>query len=80
MTREEFMAVVTNERIRPSAFSLDDGGQDECYILEGSSSNWNVYYSERGLVTQQRYFGSETDALQHLIVTLINDPSARLAI
>jgi hypothetical protein len=80
MTREEFMAAVADEHIRPSAFSLGDSGQDECYILEGGSSNWNVYYNERGLVTQQRYFGSEADALQHLIVTLKNDPSTRLAI
>jgi hypothetical protein len=80
MTREEFMIAINNDGICRSAFSLEDNGQDECYILAQNNGDWDVHYSERGLVTQQRFFRTEADALDHLFTLLKSDPLTRLVI
>lgn len=77
MTRQEFLDVVRGENIRSSAFDLNGQG-DECYVLSGNENHWSVYYSERGLNTKMRRFGSEAAALKHLLDVLKNDPSTRL--
>jgi hypothetical protein len=77
VTREEFFEAVQKAKIRPGSFDLNGQG-DECYILSGSGNHWSVYYSERGLETNKRHFGSEADALAHLFDLLKNDHSTRL--
>lgn len=77
MTRDKFIEAVQKARIRPSAFDLDGAG-DECYVLSGNGNHWSVYYSERGLETKKRNFGSESAALKHLLGLLKSDRSTRL--
>lgn len=76
MTRDDFFEAIREAKIRLSAFVLDGKG-DECYVLSGNDNHWSVYYSERGLDTQNRHFASESNALEHLLETLKNDPSTR---
>jgi len=77
MTRQQFFEAIQKAGIRSSAFDLDGQG-DECYVLSGSENHWSVYYSERGLETKKRNFGSEVAALKHLFGMLKNDRSTRI--
>jgi hypothetical protein len=77
MTRRQFFEAVQEAGIRASAFDLDGQG-DECYVMSGNDNHWSVYYSERGLKTDKRHFGSEVAALEHLFGMLKNDPSTRI--
>ncbi len=77
MTRQQFFEAIQKAGIRSSAFDLDGQG-DECYVLSGNESHWSVYYSERGLETKKRNFGSEVAALNHLFGMLKNDRSTRI--
>lgn len=77
MTREQFFDAIQRAGIRSSAFDLEGQG-DECYVLSGNENHWSVFYSERGLETKTRHFGSEAAALKHLFGLLKNDRSTRI--
>ena len=39
---------------------------DERFCLVKDGEKWNVYYSERGCKTTNKYFDSESDALEYM--------------
>ena len=77
MTQEEFLKEASIARIRPSSFEFDDS-MDECYVLIANSSQWTVYYSERGEKSHPCNFATESEALLHLLALLQNDPSTKV--
>lgn len=50
-------------RIPADAYSLSGGLPSECYCLS-HNTQWEVYYSERGLKTQLKIFDSEEEACE----------------
>jgi hypothetical protein len=70
MTRDEFVAWTAQSGIEADCFSLDGGHPSEAFVLDRRGSAWVVYYSERGLETAGRTFGSERQALDYLSACL----------
>jgi hypothetical protein len=74
VTKSEFLELARKEGIRADSFSFEDG--DECYVLADRGWGWNVFYRERGLERGLGTFASESDALQHLLKLLRDDPTS----
>ena len=78
MRVDELRNVLKQEGVREDAFSLEGGTPDERYVLSrGASGTWSVYYSERGIRTSVKEFRTEEDACDHLLRTLLSDPTTR---
>jgi hypothetical protein len=78
MTRQHFLDAARAAQIRSDAFSFVTPA-NECYVLTAGRGGWNIYYSERGLETGLRHFGTEALALGYLLDRLISDRSAATA-
>jgi hypothetical protein len=79
MNKNELSRILRQENIRPDAYCLEGGICEECYALDESYGIWSVYYSERGVQTGRKDFTSESDACEHLLQLLREDPTARSA-
>jgi hypothetical protein len=79
MNRHELRNTLQAEGIRSDAYGLDGGHPNECYVLSGNDPIWSVYYSERGLETGLRQFGSEEAACEYLLTILREDPTTKMA-
>ena len=55
------------------AFVLDGPAVAEAYVLDTDGHQWSVYYSERGLRTDERRFDSEDDACAEMLHRLRRD-------
>lgn len=69
MTIETLRELLEEIGIDKSMYSLYEGARDFCYMLEkthGTIFSHKVYYVERGLISPERLFKSESDACQHL--------------
>ena len=42
------------------------GRDDERFYLNKDEHGWNVYYAERGCKTTNKYFNSESEALEYI--------------
>jgi hypothetical protein len=73
VTRSEFLELVREEKVRPDSFSFEGG--DERYVLSVEGSVWRTFYRERGIERGVQMFVSESDALEHLLELLRNDPT-----
>jgi hypothetical protein len=65
------------ENVAADAYDLDGDGADEPYVLERSGGGFAVFYSERGLRTGERRFGTEAEACRHLLDLLLRDRTTR---
>lgn len=77
MDRETLKALLDAEDVDPTAYSLDGGMPFEAYVLERRSSEWAVYYSERGLRSSEVVFETEDDACAHLLDLVLRDSTTR---
>lgn len=77
MTKSDLKSILTRESFREDCYDLEGGRLPECYTLGFEADRWCVYYSERGLESGKRYFSTESDACEHLLDTLRNEPSAK---
>lgn len=76
MNRDELQLKLEQAGVRPDAYSLH-GASDEAYCLEQSASGWSVYYSERGIESGKKVFGSESEACEHLANSVLSDGSTK---
>ena len=77
MNKNELARILRQEGFRPEAYDLEGGMQDERYCLGESHGVWSVYYSERGLQSGKKEFGSESEACEYLLQLLRKDTSTR---
>ena len=75
MNKDDLLQALRKERIRDDAFDLGGGHRDETYTLAESYGRWFVYYSEKGLESSKREFATESQACEHLLSVLKNDPT-----
>lgn len=74
MNRDELKAKLESSGVRLDAYSLN-GPSDEAYCLESSGTGWVVYYSERGIESGKKTFGSEAEACEYFAATVLTDSS-----
>lgn len=67
MTVAELRELLTRKAVPAGAYRLEDGGAGEAYILDREGREWVVYYSERGLRTEERRFQSEDEACADIL-------------
>jgi hypothetical protein len=78
MRIDELRVRLGDEGIRDDAYSVEGGTPDERYVLSNDGSgNWSVYYSERGIRSSVKTFGSEEDACEELLRRLLHDLTTR---
>ena len=71
MNRQGFIKKMKKLRVPNYMFNIDGIGRDDermCMVKEGDQ--WNVYYSERGCKTTNKYFDSESEALEYIVEEL----------
>lgn len=76
MDRKEFLKKV---RAPKHMYNIDGIGRDDerfCMVKEGEK--WNVYYSERGCKTTDKYFDSESEALAYIYEELSDSKPSSL--
>ena len=77
MNKNDLAEILKQGGFRPDAYDLEGGCQDERYCLGESHGLWSVYYSERGLQSGKKDFGSESEACEYLLQLLNKDASTR---
>ena len=71
MTKSEFKKQARKHGIPDYMYNLNGPGRnDERFCLEFDGAKWNVYYAEWGVKTTNKYFDSESDALEFILDTL----------
>jgi hypothetical protein len=78
MTRADLEQLLSQERVRPDAYSLYGEVPDECLCLLPEPGGWTVFYSERGERTGPRHFETEAEACDFIAMRLLADPGNRL--
>ena len=74
MNRDELRQLLEAHAVRRDMYDLDGGECEECLRLERTTDGWLVYYFERGLRTNERYFDSEGEAAHYMAERLVGDP------
>ena len=67
MNTKILKAELENRKIPKGAYSLLTSPMDETLVLEQRGDNWNVFYYERGLRTDERFFVIEAEACDHFL-------------
>ena len=77
MNKDKLRIKLIEEKISQDAYSLEDD-RTETYCLDSSYGKWSVYYSERGLRTNEKHFESESEACEYLLSELMEDETCHL--
>ena len=67
MDKKEFIKIMKKMHVPIAWYNIEAKGRDDerfCLVKDGEK--WNVYYSERGCKTTNKYFDSESDALEYM--------------
>lgn len=71
MNKEELNTKLEENKIPQDAYSLEGGLPSECFCME-TGDKCVVYYSERGIKTQLREFGTESEACDYMYKKLLS--------
>jgi hypothetical protein len=77
MDRAELERRLVAKRIPADAYTLWGSDRDNTLNLEQRGNGFIVYYSERGTRHSSRSFGSEADACNYFLETLVDSFPAR---
>lgn len=77
MDLSQLRVLLEQEGVDPASYSLEGGTPLEAYVLEVRPAAWAVFYSERGLRSGERQFGSEGEACDYLLELVLRDPTTR---
>lgn len=67
MDKKEFVKIMKKLRVPIELYNIDGKGRkDERFCLTLDGEKWNVYYSERGCKTTNKYFDTESEALEYM--------------
>lgn len=67
MDKKEFVKIMKKLRVPIALYNVDGKGRDDerfCLVKDGEK--WNVYYSERGYKTTNKFFDTESEALEYM--------------
>jgi hypothetical protein len=56
--------------IDPNSYCLDDGYSNEALCLHNNYGKWSIYYSEKGLRTDEKFYNNEDDACKEFLVQI----------
>ncbi|MBT3201246.1 MAG: hypothetical protein HN350_15205 [Phycisphaerales bacterium] len=66
MNLKELQVKLVSSNLPADTYCLTGGLPNEAYCIEqGADGNWRTYYSERGLRTGLKTFGTEEDACDY---------------
>jgi hypothetical protein len=74
VTRRELIEQLETLKVNPRNYSLE-GPRDEALCLDASVGGWRVFYFERGIKRDERFFESEAAAYDHFLGVIEDDPS-----
>ena len=78
MKKDELQNILNQKGINKDSFCLDGGNPTEKYVLSQESSHWSVYYSERGLRTEEKIFSTEEEACEYFLSIILEDPTTKI--
>ena len=65
--KKEFLKEMKKHRVSDFMYNLDGKGRtDERFCMVKDGELWNVFYSERGCKTTDKFFESESQALEYM--------------
>ncbi len=76
MNRQDLELILNQENFRKGTYSLT-GEADEALCLTFESSEWCVFYSERGLQSGKTKFSSESEACEYFLQKMRADPTTK---
>jgi hypothetical protein len=77
VTVSELKQILEAEGFRPDMYSLTGGLPNEAHCIEDRGYVWAVYYSERGLRSEERIFPNESEACEFFLRRIRSDPTAK---
>ena len=67
MDKKEFIKIMKKNHVPNFYYNIEGTGRDdERFYLNKDEHGWNVYYAERGCKTTNKYFNSESEALEYI--------------
>ncbi|WP_346895543.1 hypothetical protein [Clostridium sp. UBA7503] len=73
MNKKKLHEIILERKIPRDMYSLDGGFPNEAYCLNKEKDQWEVYYSERGIKSQLKRYGTEEEACKALLTILIGE-------
>lgn len=78
MDRRSLRQFLDAEGVSRDAYSLHpEPTRDETYCLKAECGGWAIYYSERGLRSNEEHVETEDEACRLLLDRLLRDPTTR---
>lgn len=74
MDRTEFIKIMKKKHIPNFYYNIEGTGRNDerfCLVLDGRWKKWNVYYAERGCKTINKFFDTESEALEYICKELL---------
>lgn len=65
MNKQELKKWLEEENVREENYSLEGGLRNDTICLDEFNGRWKVYYTERGVEYDVRYFHNESDACDY---------------
>jgi len=73
MNRLKLQALLKEAGVPDEMYNLCGVGRDdERFYLTKKEQQWQVYFSERGIKTTDKFFDTESDACQYIYEQLVN--------
>ncbi len=73
----ELQSHLRSQGVSPDSYSLGEPVRDECYCIVETSTDWHVFYSERGNKNDLTLFSSFPEAAEHFLGWVLNDPTTK---
>jgi hypothetical protein len=77
LTVAELRQRLRDEDIRSSTYSLGEPLADNTYCIVETTSDWQVFFYERGLKENLVLFSAFPDAAEHFLELILRDPTTR---
>lgn len=77
MKVENIEAFLANHRISKSSYSLFGSSSGDKYCIESGKNGWEVYYNERGIKINTKYFEEESNACKYFLEIVLSDNSTK---
>lgn len=77
MDKNELQSILVRDGISSESYDLNGGSPNEKYCLGRDGRRWRVYYSERGIRTEEKVFDNESKACEYLLGMLRKDMTTK---
>lgn len=70
MNKNDLQKQLITLNIDPNSYCLENGHPNEALCLDNNYGKWSIYYSEKGLRTDEKFYNNEDDACREFLLQI----------